>query len=326
MNRKSLLAAVEFASKVITGKPSLPILECVHLKGDGERLTVTGYNLDMWCRAEFESSEVIDICVPARNLKTLLQNLDDGISLTVRGTMVQVSDGKRGKPLDGIAGEEFPVMPDAGGEIFVLPGDAIALVADAASTDATRYVLNGVYFDTAGYLTATSGAVMHSQEHTVPVAFILPNAAAAILKGETGEIRCDGRKFCATGDGWTLAGQVIEGNYPNWRQAFVRPTQKGVPVTPDFIQAIERCVKCMGDPGQVHSWCQVQDGKLAAPGDWTDSLELKAPAFRVRPDLLLGLLKAAGDAAELCIMSETDPIAVRNATGFLGVVPVQRLQ
>jgi len=93
---------------------------------------------------------------------------------------------------------DFPDMPDMG-ELFgatVLKEqliDDLEWVLKAASTEETRYYLNGVYFDE-GHVIATDGHRMHYFEHAIAwgddkkVGGILPKSACRIILNLVKEI------------------------------------------------------------------------------------------------------------------------------------------
>ncbi len=128
---------------------------------------------------------------------------------------------------------DFPVRPAIQGRITAVPKEtlpALQIVAGCASTDTTRYILNGVLFspDKGGILIATDGRRLAGAPARVPGReFVLPNAAvqvlghpdfnardAAILQPETGE----GPHIQFRSGPHTLIARTIEGNYPNYRQ------------------------------------------------------------------------------------------------------------
>jgi len=127
----------------------------------------------------------------------------------------------------------FPERPTIQGHITTVPKEtlqALQTVAGCASTDATRYVLNGVLFspDNGGTLIATNGRQLAGAPARVTGReFILPNAAvhvlgfpdftgrdAAIQQPDDGQ----GPHVQFRSGPHTLIARTIEGNYPNYRQ------------------------------------------------------------------------------------------------------------
>jgi DNA polymerase III sliding clamp (beta) subunit (PCNA family) len=303
MNRESLLKACDFARRAITGKAAPPILECLHLKGDGQRLQVTGNNLDLWARMEVESPLVIDVCAPAKRLTAVLGAWDDDeITIEINGPVITLFGGNgRKAPVKTLPGEDFPPVGECAGKRFPIPGDAIARVLSAVSTDEGRYTLNGVFLEK-GHAVSTDGRRMMAVEIDGPeTSLILPTASVKILSGESGEMMSDGRKFTATGDGWSIGGKVIEGNYPNWRQVMPK-YGKGVAVPDGFADVIERAMRCIEDESTVRS-VSIERGRITvgvAPDfDFSEDFATGLDSFRVNPQYLLEAIKAAGDGAAI---------------------------
>ncbi|MEY3896953.1 MAG: polymerase subunit beta [Verrucomicrobiota bacterium] len=134
-----------------------------------------------------------------------------------------------------VTANEFPARPAVKGQITALPKEtfaALGIVAGCASTDATRYVLNGVHFtpEDGGMLIATDGKRLAGAPARVPSrAFVLPTTAVHVLvhpdfsardaavqqtddddddKGTHIQIRSGPHTFVA---------KTIEGHYPNYR-------------------------------------------------------------------------------------------------------------
>jgi len=133
---------------------------------------------------------------------------------------------------------EFPVRPTVQGKVSALPKEtfaALGIVTGCASTDATRYVLNGVLFtpEDNGLLVATDGRRLAA----APVRFtgqkvILPNTAAHVLvhpdfatRDATIRQSEDGKSPYAEfrSGPHTLIAKEIEGSYPYYQQ--VVPTE-----------------------------------------------------------------------------------------------------
>ncbi len=131
-----------------------------------------------------------------------------------------------------VTADEFPARPVVQGSITALPKEtfaALGIVAGCASTDATRYVLNGVYFtpEDGGRLIATDGRRLAGAPARVPNrGFVLPTIAvqvlahpdfstrdAAILQPEDNK----GTHIQFRSGPHTLIAKTLEGQYPNYR-------------------------------------------------------------------------------------------------------------
>jgi DNA polymerase-3 subunit beta len=136
-----------------------------------------------------------------------------------------------------VAESQFPERPSLEGRITTMPKEtflALQIVAGCVSTDATRYVLNGVLFspDDGGTLIATDGRLLAgAPARFAGREFILPSVAAhvlaypdftardaAILQAEESDKEADKPLVQFRSGPHTLIARAIEGNYPNYRQ------------------------------------------------------------------------------------------------------------
>ncbi len=322
ISRIKLLTAVDFASKVI-GKASLPILENVHLKGDGERVMVTGDSLDLYARMDIEGALDIDVGVPAKRLKAVLSAWPDeeiGIVVTEGKVTITGANGRRA-PIETLPGDQFPPIPEVKGPLFVIPSAAISRVIMAVSTDTSRYTLNAVWLEK-GHAVATDGSRMHAAACEGPEkGIIIPSDAAKILAASEGEMRCDGRRFMATGDGWEIGGKVIEGNYPNWRQVLPKYTQ-GIETPEGLIEVIERAQKAGKSPTVTISPDQVRTGEVG--DEDSEDFETGMPNVKLCIQYFLEALKAAGEGSRISVTDEVSAIVV-HSPGFEGAVMPMRV-
>jgi DNA polymerase III subunit beta len=170
----------------------------------------------------------------------------------------------------GIGAEEFPKLPDSGddksysldqAELATMLGN----VAYAQSTDETRYILNGVYFNFKEgklALVATDGRRLALVSKDLPVpatsagAIILPAKTVAELlrllgKGEKLTIAFNERRAAfqiETGkesggltDSIYLFSKVVEGNYPNYHQVIPKETHQRIKLERElFLQCVHR--------------------------------------------------------------------------------------
>jgi DNA polymerase-3 subunit beta len=134
-----------------------------------------------------------------------------------------------------VTADEFPARPVVKGSITALPKETFAsldIVAGCVSTDATRYVLNGVHFtpEDGGMLIATDGRRLAGAPARVPGrSFTLPNTAVHVLVHPDFSTRDAAVQQADDDDGekgthiqfrsgpHTLIAKTIEGHYPNYR-------------------------------------------------------------------------------------------------------------
>lgn len=314
---------MEFARQAVATKTSLPILECLHLKGDGQRLRVTGANGDFYARMEVDSLLVIDCCAPAGRLRTLLSNFT-GEDVELTATSIK---GPQSAPLQTLPGSDFPEMTTVKGKRFALPGEAIGKVIMAASTDSTRYAINSVYFDARGFVVGTDGRRVHCvQVEAFPESVNIPSGVAKLMEDQSGVIRSDGKLFVATGDGWEFGGKLIEGQFFNWMAGFPKESE-GMPVTADLITGIQVAMACQGADDAGVPWVEVYHDRILGPdGDQGYSSEIFetgiSTPFRCAPGNLLEALKTAGEGAVISA-GANEPIVIKNGPFKAVLMPMR---
>ncbi|WP_395733411.1 DNA polymerase III subunit beta [Prosthecobacter sp.] len=143
--------------------------------------------------------------------------------------------------------DEFPVTPRIKTEAIVLPPEirrSIHEALECASTDETRYVLNGTFIDTsnpkANYIVGTDGKHLYSaNSFSLPLknSVIIPNHKFLGWKefNNDGEwqIKVDEKTLQISSRRWRFVSKQIEGNYPNWRQTIPNPDTAKTHITLD---------------------------------------------------------------------------------------------
>jgi DNA polymerase III sliding clamp (beta) subunit (PCNA family) len=253
MNLTISVSHISAARKLLTRlrfeRFTLPVLTHVLATIDAAGLSLAVTDLDHWLETRIPA--VIDpltpgqFLIPAEALKVAARG-DKGSSApfayveTAEGTMLTLTTSCCGLPVKSVyylvaAADEFPARPVVKGPITALPKEtfaAIGIVAGCASTDATRYVLNGVHFtpEDGGMLIATDGRRMAGAPARVPGrSFTLPTTAVHVLvhtdfstrdaavqqaddddddKGTHLQFRSGPHTFIA---------KTIEGHYPNYQ-------------------------------------------------------------------------------------------------------------
>lgn len=156
--QENLAKALGTAGRIVSSRTSLPVLSNVLLHAEKNRLRVAATNLEIginyWigCKVEQEGS----VTVPARLLSEFVSNIPGGtLDISASENNLTVSAKNDQSHINGIAADEFPLIPDVDGDpIIKLPvtdiRDAIAEVLPAVALDETRPVLAGIYIYTEG--------------------------------------------------------------------------------------------------------------------------------------------------------------------------------
>lgn len=118
---------------------------------------------------------------------------------------------------------DFPQSPDIELLEHSISTDILKRVNEFASTEATRYQLNGIYLDPAGKVTATDGHRMMVYDCYSPfdhMPAIIPSATIDKLpKGRTIKYGLDGKRITFRYDDITITSKLIDAKYPDYMRA-----------------------------------------------------------------------------------------------------------
>ena len=268
-NRDHFAQALGLVLNIVGNKGTLPILSNVLIVAEQDSISLTTTNLDMGMRCKIKAvvSQAGTITLPVKRLAAIVREFPAlEVSFAASPTaQVKITSGSSTFRISGISKDEFPVFPDVS-EAKVQTIDQAELanliksVSFAQSTDETRYILNGVYFNLKGSkltVVATDGrrlalatkdldAAAGSTEGTM----ILPAKSAAELtrllgKGSVVKFSFTDRRAefqVATDkdesglvDGVYLYSKVVEGNYPNYNQVIPKETNQRIKLERELI-------------------------------------------------------------------------------------------
>ena len=168
VTQENLNKALSSVARVASTRSTLPILSNVLLKTVKNRLSVSATNLDI-AVTHYIGSKVVSegsITIPARLMQDLVSNLPSGvIDLNLDDNKLHINSKMYKSVMNGVSSEDFPVMPAIEkGQTISLPATSLkhslSQVVIAASSDETRPVLTGVFFNSFNknlYIVATDG-------------------------------------------------------------------------------------------------------------------------------------------------------------------------
>ena len=274
INRDHFSNGLAQVLNVVGSKAAMPILSNVLIEAEKDHISLTTTNLDLGirCKIKAEVKEGGSVTLPVKRLATIVRELPNvDVSFDASAThQVKIASGGSNFRIMGIGAEEFPKLPDsADDKTFTLEQGELATmlsnVSYAQSTDETRYILNGVYFNFKEgklALVATDGRrlALVSKDVSVPAgsagAIILPAKTVAELlrllgKGEKLKIAFNERRAAFqidTGkdtsgltDSIYLFSKVVEGNYPNYQQVIPKETHQRIKLERElFLQCVHR--------------------------------------------------------------------------------------
>jgi DNA polymerase-3 subunit beta len=248
--RDSLVEALSTAARAVASRSSSSAaLSGLLLGCDGNRLVVTGTDLDLTIRVKLEVIGLQDgaTLVPARLLVDIVRSLEPG-AVTVEGgdhsEKVEIAAARSRFGLRTYPVVEFPSVSVGGDDGAAVSGALLAeglrQVVRAASTDDARPLLTGVLMtneDGAVRLVATDSyrLAMRDLEGTKEVAaageMLVPARALAELQrltgaGAVGGHEADEEIWVSPGDheitfrrgAVRISTRLLEGTYPDYRQ------------------------------------------------------------------------------------------------------------
>ncbi len=274
INRDHFANGLAQVLNVVGSKATMPILSNVLIEAEKDQISLTTTNLDLGirCKIKAEVKETGSVTLPVKRLAGIVRELPN-VDVTVDASpnhQVKLTSGGSNFRIMGIGQDEFPPLPEFGDEkSFNLEQAELTTmlksVAYAQSSDETRYILNGVYFnfkDGKLTLVATDGRrLAHvSKEMEVPAdtagAIILPAKTVGELlrlldKGEKLKINFNDRRAAfqigtekdGSGliDSIYLYSKVVEGNYPNYQQVIPKETHQRIKLERElFLQCVHR--------------------------------------------------------------------------------------
>ena len=249
--------ALSRSQGIVEKKTTMPILSHVLLeaKKDG-KLQVSATDLDLSVSSvhDAEVSKEGTVAVPAKSLYDIVRALpENDVVLKKSGNnYLEVKSGAAEFKIVGLPAEDFPALPKFERVTFVdVPPasllEQIERTAFAASTDETRYNLNGVFFEPQGAvlrLVATDGHRLAVSEKPLAGDFalkkgvILPRKGLTELKkllGEAAEQPAEAQESklgfvensaIFRGKGVVLAMRLIEGTFPDYKQVIPKQGEK----------------------------------------------------------------------------------------------------
>jgi hypothetical protein len=267
-----LKPAIAGLGKLITTRAKLPALQCVKvetLKRDTLRLTGTDLTVTLALALEVPAKlneKVEPFLVPLVRLRNLTRQTRAGDLLTLGPAAKAPTVG------------EFPETTSFRASSIPLPDTAATGLQRAfacASRDITRHILQGAFLDTSGKgpaksnphrIVGTDGRHLFSSNSLhlpqVKVPVILPDHKLwqwkpiaesrpwTLCVGAASKNGNGVTPFRITGPFWSITGNTIDGNYPNYRQVVPRAEEfkTRVTVSEPALEAIARLIPRM--PGK----------------------------------------------------------------------------
>lgn len=253
ITRNDLLNGLQTVQNVVNIKSTLPVLSNVLMTAKDNELILTTTDLDVSIQRKVEAKSARNggVTLPARRLFSIVRELPEGeIEIEVNEkNNATVKSGSSYFRIIGLSEEDFPPVAQADEKQSYTIEQAslkemLRKTAYAASTDETRYVLNGVLLSFAnGKITvvATDGRRLALFEYELDFPkeaerdIILPTKTVNELihsLGDEGDavVRAQDNSVRFEFGNVILTSKLIEGTYPNYKQVIPSQCEERVAV------------------------------------------------------------------------------------------------
>jgi DNA polymerase III sliding clamp (beta) subunit (PCNA family) len=291
----ALKTALTGLSKIISRRTTLPVLGFVRVERTSEHIELAATDLDSSVIYRMDTpaqGEPRTMLVPFEDLNNITKGCrrDDNLLLSAFKDKVAIRFPVAGNLIEhqceSLAVEEFPPIIEIQGEACPLDADvrqAIRNAFECASTDETRYVIQGAFLDVskpgAHYVVGTDGRhLFSSNTFTLPLkeSLIIPSHRFLGWKAfvDDGEWvlrvnKDNAQRIEIASTHWRFITKSIEGNYPNWRQ--VIPGAGEFVTDVEFDPAVEEVIRVIArmpgdDPINHKVGIEISGGKVSLLG------------------------------------------------------------
>lgn len=257
--RDDLADVLSRAARAVGTRSPLPILQGLLVEVSGKTMRVTGTDLEVTVRTELEVEVMEDgtTVIPARLATEAVRKLPAGAVVLQAGDgEVEITGGGPRFRLRELAVDDYPKVaePDLDGALTVdgkTFTDAVGQVSVAASTDDTRPVLAGVFFEAdegSLRLVATDSyrlAVRNLPSIEAGLSGLVPVRALKELSRAIGaeemRVAVGAREATFASERGVVTARLIEGTFPNYRQLLPDSYPNRLVIARDpLLEAIDR--------------------------------------------------------------------------------------
>jgi DNA polymerase-3 subunit beta len=300
--QKDLEEALNIVNKAISSNNTLPVLNNILVKAEGKKLYFSATNLEIAISYNMDADVRSEgaITVPAKLITSYVSFLtDEKVELSVGdGMSLLIHSSTSTTKIKGISPDEFPLIPKVESEysFSVATGDldvAIAETVFAASTNVSRPVLSGVYFEASGNemkMVATDSYRLAEKKLTLgkkiegKFSCIVPAKTIAELgkitnRAEAKEVSIDISKnqILFKIGSVELVSRLIEGKFPEYERIIPKEGKTKVEVSVEDLSIVLKRVSLFAkENNNSVRLSATNDGKLLVSTDETKVGEEKA--------------------------------------------------
>lgn len=257
-----LLEGISTVQKAAASRSALPALEGILFRAEGERLTVTGYDLDLGIESVIDASisKEGSIVINAKMIGDIIRKMPSGlITLSVGDNyLINIKGGRAEFNLVGLDSKEFPDLPFVEGEKkFSLPQSVLKSMIRqtifAVSQNESNPIYTGSLFELKdGFLNVVSIdgyrlALRREKAEGEDMSFVVPaktlSEVSKIIKDdEEGDVSIvlTKKHIVFLIDKFKVVSRLLEGEFINYDNAI--PNSNTISVTVD-AQELMSCVE-----------------------------------------------------------------------------------
>lgn len=249
--RDALLKPLNLVAGVVERRQTLPILANVLMVLDGDRLSLTGTDLEVELVGRVQLSSAGDsgeLTVPARKLVDICKSLPEGseINFSAQDGKVTVKSGRSRFTLSTLPAREFPNVEDSmGTHQFTMKQGQLKRLIDrtgfAMAQQDVRYYLNGMLWELKEQqlkVVATDGhrlalcTLPEKVDVNGDIQVILPRKGvlelSRLLLEEDQEIAIviGSNHIRATTNDFTFTSKLVDGKFPDYQRVLPRSPDK----------------------------------------------------------------------------------------------------
>ena len=264
IDAKVLSESLSFVGKVVSSRPTHPVLACVLVESGANGIQLTGFDLST-ALVRFVECELFDggkVAIPYQLVNNVVSKLSGQITVAAiyddekASTTITIKSDNGEYTFQGMIAEDYPQLPECTGDSLELPTDLLAKGLDAtipfASIDDTKAILTGVRIackDNQLELASTDGhrlgvASFKLEQSVQDFAVTLPSKslmALSKLEGDTVYLSVNEVNARFEVGETTLICRLLDGHYPQYRQLIPNQFSRKVTVTKrQLLTALDR--------------------------------------------------------------------------------------
>lgn len=284
-SRQKLNEAVLNVMKAVSSKSTIPALECILLKAQNGKLTLTGYDLEIGITTFIDAMVYEDgaVAVNARLFSDIIKRMpEEQISMEVDDKLiVYITSGKSDYKIIGIPDSEFPELPTVtGADTIHIEGSLLKSMIQqtiyAVSDKDTKPAQKGSLFEIENNtirIISVDGYRLAIRKESISYegekSFIVPGKTLSETEklisddAEDMEILVGSRHIIFQVNHYSIITRLIEAEFMNYKAAI--PSQHTTEMTVNtrkFISSIDRMSLLLNERMKSPIRCRIDNGTI----------------------------------------------------------------